>query len=56
MNKEERIKEALINDETLSTVCNSLKKGNPIELKIEKDKLVVVDIERHAKTKVELSK
>lgn len=56
MNKEEMIKKALVTDVVLTTICNSLKKGNPIELKIEKDKLVVVDIERHARTKIELSK
>lgn len=52
MSKEENIKVALQTTEVLENISKTLRKGSPVELKIEKDKLVVVDIERHAKVKV----
>lgn len=38
--------------ETMSMICDILNKGNQVELKRERDNIVVVEIERHAKVKL----
>lgn len=43
--------EVTIPNETLDLISRILKRGNSVELKKEKDKLVVVEIQRQVRTK-----
>ena len=38
--------------ETMTIICDILNKGNQVEIKRERENIVIVEIERHAKIKL----
>lgn len=43
--------ENLLDQESLDIIWRALKRGNTVEVKKERDKIVIVELERHARRK-----
>lgn len=50
------MEDALKNPELINCIIRALKKGNAVELKREKDNIVVVEIERKCKNKTTITR